>query len=399
MLPDFKISVRPNNQVTLTLQSTIKRDRTYEKLPIQKRMSNEAITRFVRRESTKCDLNTYYSHNLQHECIAPPVTIPAIPPLALINRFQRAKNLTPKEKLGYGKTPKIKYFSHKAGQKIRETGAVIDALVGDKPSDCRVITLTLPSSEGAAFQAISDYSAYATNRIFQLIRRKYPDTFWFYVWEHQKRGALHMHLAILPSDVSMGEAIGDEIGAKWYEVLSDISEKTGVDMLFSKGFNRQIAFGEGHFYNQPMRKGCGQYFSKYASKNSGKYSDSIDSVNARKYPPSSFWGRSRGLKKLCDELSYEFKYEGIDDSDSEYLNREALEILSIYKPVLSHSFAFKKEIEVEKGNEDSKLTVCEGMSFVFYFSPMVIEDIRLKLKERFDIYKSSRSLDLRRSLV
>jgi hypothetical protein len=398
MLPDFKLSVRPNNQVTLTLQNCIKRSKTYEKIRDARKIGDHQITRFVRREADKCNLKTYYDKALHHERFSVPKQNFLPLPLALINRFQRAVTPPPREKLGYGKSPRVKYFSARAGQKIRETGAVFDSLCGGVPENARVVTFTIPSSDEAAYKAISDYSGYATNRIFQVIRRKYPDTHWFYCWEHQKRGALHMHLAILPNDISKGKEIGDELGCKWYEVLQDISNKSGVDMLFSKGFGRRISFGEGHFYNQAMRKGCGAYFSKYASKNSGKNRNNIDSINARKYPPSSFWGRSRELKRMCDELSYEFKYEGIDDDDSQYLYNEALKVLSPYKVVLSHSFGFKKEIEVEKGNSESSLTICEGMSFVYYFSPIAIEQIRRELKEVFDYYKESRNLDLRKSL-
>lgn len=399
MLPDFKLSVRANNQVTLTLQNSIKRDKRYENNVNKGRISKASITRFVRREAAKCDLNTYYSNSLKHECMATPS--PNLLPLSLdlINRFQHAKKLQTREKLGYGKSPEIKYFSHRAGQKIRECGAIIDRLCGEKTDKCRVVTLTLPSSEKSAYKALSDYSGYATNRLFQIIRRDYSLAHWFYVWEHQKRGALHLHICVYHQDPKTSEEIGQKLCAKWRDILGDISEESGVDLLFSRGFNRKCELSDMQLDNQAMRLGCGAYFSKYASKNSGKFSDDINSINARKYPPSSFWGRSRELKRLCDEYSYSFKYEGIDEIESEALHSEALEILSQYKSVLSHSFAFKKEIEMERGNKESSLTICEGMSFVFYFSPKEIEEIRLKLKEHFDNYKQVRNLDLRQSLV
>lgn len=399
MLPDFKLSLRPNNQLSITCQSVIKRRSTYENNLSKERISKAAITRFVRRESAKCDLNTYYSKNLKHECLAVPRENLLPVPLDLINRFQRAKNIEPKEKLGYGKTPKIKFFSHRAGQKVRETGAIIDRLCGAETSRCRVVTLTIPASDIEAYKAISDYSAYAVNRLFQVIRRDYELAHWFYVYEHQKRGALHLHICVYHDNPLVSEEIGQKLCAKWRDILQDISEKRGVNLLFSKGFNRTCELSDMQLDNQAMRLGCGAYFSKYASKNSGRFSNDINSINARKYPPSSFWGRSRELKRMCDELSYSFKYEGIDDNDSEYLENEAFEILSQFKIVLSHSFAFKKEMELSKEKGSGTLTICEGYTKVFYISPSDYQRLKDLLHSKFDIYKDSRNLDLRRNLV
>lgn len=397
MLPDFKLIIRPNNQVSITLQNVIKKQKTHEKIKAVGKISKASIDRYVKRTAAENGLETLYSHNLKHEYIAPPRSISPLP-LDLINRFQHATKNKPKEKLGYGKTPKIKYFSHKSGQKIRETGSVIDRLCNGDPTKCRVVTLTLPSSQLEAFQALSNYSGYAVNRLFQIVRRDYSLAHWFYVYEHQKRGALHLHICVFHDDPAISKEIGEKLCSKWIEILGDISDKTGINMLYSKGFGRTCESHEIQLDNQAMRLGCGAYFSKYASKNSGKHSKDINSINARKYPPSSFWGRSRELSKMCEKFSYKFTYEGQTDDDSEYLQCKAFKLLSQFNQVLSHSFAFKKEMQLPEKYGNGTLTICEGYTEVFYFSPKDFDEILQTIKNEFDIYKSSSNLDKRRAI-
>jgi hypothetical protein len=398
MLPDFKLNCRPNNQVTITLQNVIKKSKTHESIGKVKHLGKRFISDYVDKIADKNDLKTFYSDSLKHNCLVIPEANNAAAPLALISRFQQPGDQKKREKLGYGQTPKIKYFSARSGQKIRESGAVLDRLCGDKLDRCRVITLTLPASTPAAYKAISDYSGYAINRLFQVVRRSPVEFEWFFVYEHQKRGALHLHICLYCEHPDQSEAMGNALGKKWYEILKDISNKSGENLLFSRGFKKEIAFGQGHFYNQKMAKGCGAYFSKYASKNSGRSKSDINSINARRYPPASFWGRSRNLSRLCEQQSYKFAYEGIDDRDSESLQVEALQILSESGAKLYNSIPFKKqEFWIENG-EIQSLTICEGYKLIYYVSPPDYLEIKKKLSDNFDKYKISRSLDLRRTI-
>jgi hypothetical protein len=372
MLPDFKIVLRPNNQVTVVRQSVIHRQDRYELLPDSPRIPKNAINTFVNHRADREGLKTFYSKGLRHDCLDAPAT-PLPLPLDLIHRFQHKYNLIweyhERKKLGYGKTPKIKYFSHKAGQKLRETGSIIDRLCGSQTERCRVVTLTIPSSEHRAFKAISDYSGLATNRLFQIVRRSYPDALWFYVWEHQKRGALHMHICVYHDDSKISEQIGKEFCEKWITILQDITVKTGVDMLYSKGFGRRCQPHEMQLDNQAMRLSCGGYFSKYASKNSGKHDQGINSVNARRYPPSSFWGRSRQLARMCEEQAFRFSHQGLVDDDADKYESEAIEIIRHCRIVKESSSPFKKEVNLSKEYGGDTLTICEGFCQTFYVHP------------------------------
>jgi hypothetical protein len=399
-LNQFKIVLRPNNQISVTRQRLAKkREVRYEKTQFR-RISQGEINNLVVRYANQQDLKTsqrFYDPKIR---IVPAQTKKLNPLqqahlLDITRKFQHDNTVGGSGKTGlkkgYGLLPTVKNFGHKAGQKIRESGAIIDILCEGNPSLCRVVTLTLPASGHDAYLAIAKYSGYATNRLLQIIRRTKDDNYhWFYVWEYQKRGALHMHICIHHKDGELSKTIGDAIVSKWRDILCDISRKTGIDLLFSKGFGRRIESHEMQSINQEMQRGCGAYFSKYAAKTShareSRGVESYTTVLSRKYPPSSFWGRSQNIVELCRVHSFSFKFEGIDGTETESLQGEALEVLSQFNILINHSFSFKKELKM-KGN--GSLTIAEGTTHVFYVSPSDYQHALAHIKFVFGDRQSS----------
>lgn len=379
-LSQFKISLRVNNQISITRQSvTPKRTHRYEDFAIPSLSQNEInclVERYASQEGLRTTKRWYDPKRRIVPYVGNPANIQNHPSyLDIISKFQHNKNgdrenENKTSKKGWGYPPSVKNFSGKAGQKLRESGAAIDILCEGMPQKCRVVTLTLPSSEIAAYTALSNWSGYATNRLLQVIRRQKDDKFhWFYCVEHQKRGALHWHICVYHENPRQSAAIGEKLVSVWHDILRDIGRRCELDLLYSKGFGRTVTTGEMQCPNQEMRKGCGAYFSKYAAKTSQarefREVEDINTRNARLYPPSSFWGRSHNLAQLCKVHSLSFKYEGMDGSESESLRDEAFGVLSQYTIKLARSFSFKKEIEL-RGN--GSLTICEGETEVFYVS-------------------------------
>jgi hypothetical protein len=400
LLNQFKISLRANNQVTLTRQRLAgKKERRYEK-PSQSKLSQDEINSLILRDATNTGLDTVKKfYDSKRRTVVKSMANAGLVSRSLLlditNKFQHGTNAAIQSradtKAGYGNPPRIKSFSAKAGQKVRECGAAIDYLCNGEPSRCRVITLTLPATGDEAYKALSNWSGYATNRLLQLIRRTKDDSYhWFYVWEHQKRGALHMHLCLYNEQCSESEKLGDAIVSKWRDILRDIGTRCGIDLLFSKGFNRRVESHEMQSNNQQMRKGCGAYFSKYAAKTSNTRDKSgtqtVNTRNACLYPASSYWGRSQNLARLCKSLSFGWKFEGVDGTDSETLLHEALEILSQKDIVLQYDFHFKKEIIIP---ENGSLTIVEGLSHVFYVSPSDYQELLAHFKFVFGDRHSS----------
>lgn len=372
MYNEYKIVCRPNNQVTLTKQWVTKKREPIFLSPEIHKLSHDTINRLIVRRATLEGRDTYYDRVSRSVKILPPP-----PPLDLIKQFQQTitpvRHTKPKSLRGYGDRPNVSYFTHKSGQKVRECGAIIDMLCNGDPSKCRVITLTLPASGHEAYDALSRYSGYATNRLFQVVRREKDNAslHWFYVWEYQKRGALHLHICLYHQEGSVSREIGEKLLTAWRSVLCDISGRCGIDLLFSRGFGRRVALCDMQSLNQTMHFGCGAYFSKYASKTAGSrgYTDSSEGreirENCERYPVSRFWGSSQNLKVLVRENSLSFKKEDLQREEVEDMESETLRVLSLLQTTQVQSFSFKKEVEVAGG----KLTVCEGESTVIYLNP------------------------------
>ena len=409
-LPEFKFVMRVNNQISLSLQRLSKKREPFFYAP--ENDSHFHSTNRLLRYHLRCGRDSYYdSVSRTVRFIEKPspsgFSKNSTAYLDLISGFQdnlscgsslenqakRGWGTAPpspenQAKRGWGAAPRVKSFSAKSGQKVREAGAAIDILCDGDPSFCRVVTLTLPASGQEAYSALSNYSGFATNRLLQVLRdgtSKNERLYYFYCWEHQKRGALHLHLCLCTEDRGKSEKLGEALVSKWENILHDISRKSGVALLFSRGFGRQVTSGEIQSLNQQMFFGCGAYFSKYASKtsyqNRGGEGESIDSRNARLYPPSTFWGSSRDLKAVIREHSFSWKFEGMECSEAEEEFSRALELLNNREIVRADSFSFKKEVRTEDGGF---LTVAEGITFSFYVSQKDYVDMLNEVKVIYD---------------
>jgi len=320
----LKIKLLPNNQVSLFTQTVkVKREEVYSDVPDYSRQP-EWRKEYYRNGQAKFDRERSKTHETKRvafykadgsvkfrllrveknepESRSPKSeNIKRIPTLDIKKKSQRK----PKSLSGWGEKSRPKKFGHSAGQKIRECGAMMDLACGYDPSFCRVVTLTMPSGTHDSFDAMARYSGYVINRIFQPIRRLgLYDSHWFFVWEYQKRGALHLHIAISNPDKQKSFECGEKLVGKWIEILRDIQEESGVDM-FLRADGKSYAKEEDYQnLNQEMRKSCGGYFSKYASKSQNTKENSYIAKYSKEYPPSRFWGSSKSLKYMCKQYSY-----------------------------------------------------------------------------------------------
>lgn len=393
-LPEFKIELRCNNQVAVTRQRLAdKKQQRYENLYIPK-LSRGHLDALIVRDAERQGCDSYYDSKLRAVRLVRNLPdVASISPLDLISKFQD-KKIRPAsdrkdERKGWGAKPRVKSFTHKAGQKIRECGAAIDIVSGGRPDLCRVVTLTFAAGDNVrAFEVMSLESGYAINRLLQVFRDDYRGEvpYWFYVWEHQARGALHLHLCHYHPDPVASQEIGEKLISKWRDILIHISNKYDVDLLYSPAFGCRVELAKMQCRNEEMRKGCGGYFSKYGSKKSDSSNvKAIDIRNADLYPPSSWWGRSHGLVRICKENSFSFKFKGIDGTDSETLRDKAFEILSQKDITMTDSFCFKKEIETCDGT----LTICEGITEVFYVSPAHYQELLTHYRYTFGSTETS----------
>ena len=396
MLPTLYLSLRPNNQVTIGRQNCIaSKEDVYQgnnafflsasNLAVRSQVRNtleskvESYKKFGSKSRTEMKIRERINKDLPFKYV------PKISPLDIILKSQRSLQSFSTAGFVFAFTDAVvkylryyggvsmsepKKFTYKSGQKIRECGAVVDMLCDGNPSNARVVTLTLPASTSESYEVLAAYSGYAVNRLFQKVRRDVPDcNNWFFVWEHQKRGALHLHICIYHSDKNVSRTLGDNLVDLWIEILRDITIQSGVNMFWNPVRNCEVNPINYQNKNQEMRKSCGGYFSKYASKSSRNEENSYVHEMAQKYPPSRFWGSSKSIKKMINEHSFTYSKTFKNEQDSENEYEYLLNILLEMNIVQYSEYSFMKEIDIKMNNgEVSKLKVSEGFRQTFYLS-------------------------------
>lgn len=415
MLPEFKIALRPNNQVTLTLQNVVRarkdicqhryigRDHyVYEDeigvwthRPELVRWQKKLLADRIKEEELK---RNQHAKCKKHTKISPLHLL--TPPLDIIRKSQRTpwlfwrvgfKFLVLKKVVSAilyfseYRLSKAKHFGNIQGQKIREAGAVIDILCDGRPEFAHVTTLTLPSNSEESFDCIAARSGYAINRLWEPIRKAYgSDVAWFFVWEYQKRGALHLHICHYHPDASEGMLIGNMLIDKWDKILHDISDETGIDMFSPKEGRMKTLFFQHQHHTQPMYKSAGGYFSKYASKASKSDENNYVRRFSKIRPPTRFWGSSRTVKELIKENSFSFSETSISSTSEQ--NFYSIRELLLEEEIISFN-EFAWDIKIREANIASRrpdvnieskpikylsvktLSISQGKSQVFYVSP------------------------------
>lgn len=213
----------------------------------------------------------------------------ALRALDIINEFQtKEKNSI---RGGWGKLAKPTKFTKNARHRLLEAGAVVDATCGLNAWE---VTLTIPGSGHKIFNAVAAWSGWLMNELTQLLRRA-KCLHWFYVWELQKRGALHLHLLIADTAKSL-LGLARKIESRWWVLLQSLSQKLSLDLFAkSKSVTWRHRPQKWQSHVSPIRKSVAAYFSKYAGKgsNSGQNLQSSQTVGM----PARWWGSSRQIKK------------------------------------------------------------------------------------------------------
>jgi len=360
----IRIALRPNNQITITKGRWNR--------PLNE-VSQSPIYLHDRISSYDLDAKKWemIGQRAYYEAIKEFRDRKKKSPLDIIPKSQRPK------KSPYCRLNKPKSFTKFSGQRLRESGAAISIVCGDQMRFANEVTLTLPANTQEAFTALAAYSAYAINRLFQPIRRRYGEMcHWFFVWEYQKRGALHLHICIYHPDEMEGLSICSQLIEQWHKVLEDISELANTCMFTNKRYDRCTIRTNHQHHTSQIKKDVGAYFSKYAGKEESK-----NEWYVRKYPVARFWGSSRSLKKIVREnsIQFDFDYQGNEDEAIKKYTEIIESIIENLTIVSFSSYEFciaskdksnmrfypknRKILSIERGKIFS-----EGERSTFYFS-------------------------------
>jgi hypothetical protein len=217
----------------------------------------------------------------------------AVAPLSLGLNSQ-----TERSRAGFGSLPsRPSRFGLNAVRSLRAHSAALESIA--PPFECLFITGTLPGSTEEAFRAIAAYSGYIVHRLKSWIGNYAVQKYDFYVWEYQKRGALHLHYCCHIPDAVSRDFIRRNFKEWWCSVLHRVGSFSNCDMFRKNSQkthinNHSIVRAEA----QIVKKSVGRYLAKYLSK-----SINPKRGNARFFIPSRWWGSSRPLKRLSDSMS------------------------------------------------------------------------------------------------
>ena len=335
--------------------------------------------------------------------------------LDLLKKSQYA----PKKERPWGKKQTPKVFRYQAGEKIKEGGAVIDRFVGAK--NAHMITLTLPGSTFESMEALSRWSGWIVNRLIQVIRnlkKEYKQVYWFFVWEHQKRGALHLHFCLGWKVWWLKrENLAHKLKDKFYGLLEEIGTREGIDMFARKGGDKSWRFQpeKWQWDIQRVKKSVSAYFAKYCQKNADNQSNNGDkqttqrrgndffeeSENSSKTGlyPSRYWGSSRTIKDWCKFLCKQHKISfDCDNKAANYIGsiREKIGGIFNFKGVYVNDFQLEdeksKRVIVSGKVESFIVHPCDYVDFWVYCMDAVIGR-DLSQESKFDELLRSQSND------
>ena len=273
-----------------------------------------------------------------------------------------------------------KRFGNIQAQAIHECGAALEML-SSEPRFCHVTTLTLPANHQEAFECLAARSGSVINSLFQPIRDRYPDMkYWFFVWEYQKRGALHAHIAHYHPDECEGMLIGNIIIEQWHKILCEISRETGIWMLSAKHQDDYEIKDFYQYHTQPMYKSVAGYFSKYASKASNKEENNYVKKFSLMYPPSRFWGCSSEIKRIRKENHFNNCRDYTENKTFMYFLFVRLhKMISACIITLQNSYSFKVDLT-------QNLCVAEGFRNTFYLSPSDYQKVLTQIRKDFEFF-------------
>lgn len=272
--------------------------------------------------------------------------------LDIISEFQQ-RSLKLKNRGGWGFASKVTTFNKNARHRLLESGAVMDNLFGKNVCE---VTCTIPGSTVEALRTVSMYSGWIMNRLTQIVRRSESDPAWFYVWELQKRGALHLHFAIGCSELPDAIRLAEEIEFKWFELLLELKDKCNVDVFRKNDRHTWRNVPEKwQSHVLPIRKSVAAYFSKYAGKQSG----AVNSVN-KSFCPARWWGSSQTIKQGIENERFKVGIE-VSLPNVETAVSFLRDVLSVQQPIRCYRYDF------DLGTSASGTVLGGGWREIFYF--------------------------------
>lgn len=202
------------------------------------------------------------------------------------------------------------HIGNKSRRNIREFTTAIDCLYG---RSSLFLTGTLPGSTDEAITTFARLSSEIQTRVTQYIRDHAPHSKYVFVWELQKRGALHCHIAVGVFNKRTKREIKRTFHRYWCRLLKRLSFREGVDL-----FGRREG---GSWASQPrmvraiaqdVRQSVARYLAKYLSKGGDSNTDLTGLA------PSRWYSASLSLKQEVIRRTRKLLIRGLTNEQYEY---------------------------------------------------------------------------------
>ena len=192
---------------------------------------------------------------------------------------------------GFGGLPAPTTFGRAAKRAVKNAVGALEQKFGRKVV---FATVTLPGSTDRAREEIARWSAEAVQLLTHWIQSKASGAHYTYVWERQKSGALHLHVAIGHSDVLRLRALEHSFKGYVHRMFSTISRLAGWDLFARRDGGSWKGCVQVLRSNcVPVRKSVKRYMSKYMSKGVGE---------VKGHSQTRWWGCSRNLRAVVQRL-------------------------------------------------------------------------------------------------
>ncbi|MBY0358285.1 MAG: helitron helicase-like domain-containing protein [Candidatus Obscuribacterales bacterium] len=123
-------------------------------------------------------------------------------------------------------------FTYEAQNMLKKAAIALEKLGKE---NILIVTLTHPGSTRKALSLLEQESDSVVNKFNEYLRRNLEKPEYMWVYEYQKRGALHLHYAIYIPPSSGYEVLTrftqEAIQNRWFGILQDLSKKSGVDIF------------------------------------------------------------------------------------------------------------------------------------------------------------------------
>ena len=270
--------------------------------------------------------------------------------LDIISNIQREpQNVSSGKRKGYGEAVRPTSFTRAARHKLLEGGQLFDTLYSDTHQGY-FVTFTLPGSTEQAYDAISRWSGYLANRVLQVVRRGVKGAIWFFVWELQRRGALHLHLFLALPRSQSPVHIERRLRDVWYRALQSIGTQDSVDMFLHSEGDRCTASQYWQYDFQSVKKSPAAYISKYVGKGANVPGQGSGVVGENGvYFPHRWWGMCRELSQEIDRARFKVCMDAMTDEQCMDAIDELTAELTELEPVQSTEYVAEVGTDRESG--------------------------------------------------